>query len=57
MNLRLQEVEDNIMSEESLLKVNNLKTTFYSKNKKIEAVRGVGFEVNSGDIQIGRAHV
>lgn len=38
------------MSEETLLKVNNLKTTFYSKNKKIEAVRGVGFEVNKGDI-------
>ncbi len=38
------------MSNETLLKVNNLKTTFYSKNKKIEAVRGVSFEMKSGDI-------
>ena len=38
------------MNEETLLKVNDLKTTFYSKNKKIEAVRGVSFEVNTGDI-------
>jgi len=38
------------MREETLLKVNDLKTTFYSKNKKIEAVRGVSFEVKTGDI-------
>jgi oligopeptide/dipeptide ABC transporter ATP-binding protein len=38
------------MTEEILLKVNDLKTTFYSKNKKIEAVRGVNFELKSGDI-------
>lgn len=38
------------MSEKTLLKVNNLKTTFYSKDKKIEAVRGVNFEMKSGDI-------
>ncbi|WP_411169099.1 ABC transporter ATP-binding protein [Clostridium sp. MB05] len=38
------------MKDETLLKVNNLKTNFYSKNNKIEAVRGVSFHVNSGDI-------
>jgi oligopeptide/dipeptide ABC transporter ATP-binding protein len=50
LNQRLQEVKDNIMSEEALLKVNNLRTTFYSKDKKIEAVRGVNFEVKLSDI-------
>lgn len=38
------------MSEKTLLKVNNLKTTFYSKDKKIEAVRGINFEMKTGDI-------
>jgi oligopeptide/dipeptide ABC transporter ATP-binding protein len=38
------------MREETLLKVINLKTTFYSKGKKIEAVRGVNIEVKTGDI-------
>ncbi|MBK1811113.1 ABC transporter ATP-binding protein [Clostridium sp. YIM B02505] len=38
------------MNDETLLKVINLKTTFYNKNSKIEAVRGVDFEVNSGDV-------
>lgn len=38
------------MKDNELLKVNNLKTTFYNKNNKIEAVRGVSFHVNSGDI-------
>ncbi|GKU24598.1 ABC transporter ATP-binding protein [Clostridium folliculivorans] len=38
------------MNDEILLKVINLKTTFYNKNSKIEAVRGVDFEVNSGDV-------
>jgi oligopeptide/dipeptide ABC transporter ATP-binding protein len=38
------------MKDETLLKVNNLKTNFYSKNNKIEAVRGVSFHVNYGDI-------
>ena len=38
------------MEHKKLLKVNNLKTNFYKKDSKIEAVRGVSFEVNSGDI-------
>jgi oligopeptide/dipeptide ABC transporter ATP-binding protein len=38
------------MKENTLLKVNNLKTTFYSKNKKVQAVRGVSLHVNTGDI-------
>lgn len=38
------------MNKETLLKINNLRTTFYSKDKKIEAVRGVNFEMQSGDI-------
>lgn len=38
------------MENKKLLKVNNLKTNFYKKDSKIEAVRGVSFEVNSGDI-------
>lgn len=38
------------MIEETLLKINNLKTTFYSKDKKIEAVRGVTIEVKTGEI-------
>ncbi|MGV2686390.1 ATP-binding cassette domain-containing protein, partial [Clostridium perfringens] len=38
------------MKDETLLKVNNLKANFYSKNNKIEAVRGVSFHVNPGDI-------
>lgn len=38
------------MKDEILLKVSNIKTNFYNKNKKIEAVRGVSFQVNSGDI-------
>jgi oligopeptide transport system ATP-binding protein len=38
------------MNDETLLKVISLKTTFYNKNSKIEAVRGVDFEVKSGDV-------
>lgn len=38
------------MSNEALLKVKDLKTNFYSKNNKIEAVRGVNIEVKSGEI-------
>jgi len=38
------------MVEKTLLKVDDLKTTFYSKDKKIEAVRGVSFQVQTGDI-------
>lgn len=38
------------MKDNELLKVNNLKTNFYNKDGKIEAVRGVSFHVNSGDI-------
>ncbi|WP_459480726.1 ABC transporter ATP-binding protein [Clostridium saccharoperbutylacetonicum] len=38
------------MSNEVLLKVEDLKTNFYSKNNKIEAVRGVNIEVKSGEI-------
>ena len=38
------------MEDKKLLKVNNLRTNFYKKNSKVEAVRGVSFEVNSGDI-------
>lgn len=38
------------MGKETLLKVNNLRTTFYSKDKKIEAVRGASFQVETGDI-------
>lgn len=34
----------------NLLKVDNLKTNFYIKDKKLEAVRGVSFHVNKGDI-------
>ena len=38
------------MNNEALLKVKDLKTTFYSKNNKIEAVRGVNIEIKSGEI-------
>lgn len=36
--------------ENEILKVDNLKTSFYSKDKKLEAIRGVSFSVNKGDI-------
>lgn len=35
---------------QELLKVNNLRTTFYDKCTKIEAVRGVSFNVQKGEI-------
>ncbi|WP_315072079.1 ABC transporter ATP-binding protein [uncultured Clostridium sp.] len=38
------------MSNEALIKIKDLKTNFYSKNNKIEAVRGVNIEVKSGEI-------
>lgn len=38
------------MINEALLKVKDLKTTFYSKNNRIEAVRGVNIEIKSGEI-------
>jgi len=38
------------MNNEALLKVKDLKTTFYSKNNKIEAVRGVNIEIKSGEV-------
>jgi oligopeptide/dipeptide ABC transporter ATP-binding protein len=38
------------MNNEALLKVKDLKTTFYSKNDRIEAVRGVNIEIKSGEI-------
>ncbi len=37
-------------NDNSLLKIDNIKTNFYIKDKKIEAVRGVSFHVNKGDI-------
>lgn len=37
-------------NDSNLLKVDNLKTNFYIKDKRIEAVRGVSFHVNKGDI-------
>ena len=50
MSLKSLEVKDKIMVEKTLLKVDDLRTTFYSKDKKIEAVRGVSFQVQTGDI-------
>lgn len=38
------------MSKEALLKIKDLKTNFYIKNNKIEAVRGVNIEIESGEI-------
>lgn len=38
------------MNNENLIKIKDLKTTFYSKNNKIEAVRGVNIEIKSGEI-------
>lgn len=38
------------MTKETLLKVKNLKTSFYSKKNKIQAVRGVNLEIKSGEI-------
>ncbi|NOW04271.1 ABC transporter ATP-binding protein [Clostridium beijerinckii] len=38
------------MSKEALLKIKDLKTNFYIKNNKIEAVRGINFEIKSGEI-------
>lgn len=37
-------------NDNNLLRVDNLKTNFYIKDKKVEAVRGVSFYVNKGDI-------
>ena len=37
-------------NDNNLLRVDNLKTNFYIRDKKIEAVRGVTFHVNKGDI-------
>ena len=37
-------------NDNNLLRVDNLKTSFYIRDKKIEAVRGVSFNVNKGDI-------
>lgn len=38
------------MSKEALLKIKDLKTNFYIKNNKIEAVRGVDIEIKSGEV-------
>lgn len=43
-------MKNSTMSNDRLLKLDNLKTTFYSKNNKIEAVRGISFEMSHGDI-------
>ncbi|MDV4151512.1 ABC transporter ATP-binding protein [Clostridium sp. AL.422] len=37
-------------NDNNLLRIDNLKTNFYIKEQKIEAVRGVSFHVNKGDI-------
>ena len=37
-------------NDNNLLRVDNLKANFYIKDKKVEAVRGVSFHVNKGDI-------
>lgn len=38
------------MKDNILLEVNNLRTTFYDKGNKIEAVRGISFSVKNGEI-------
>ncbi len=37
-------------NDNNLLRVDSLKTNFYIRDKKVEAVRGVTFNVNKGDI-------
>lgn len=38
------------MKDNILLKVDNLKTTFYNHDKKIQAIRGASFKVENGEI-------
>ena len=38
------------MSNEKVLEVNNLKTVFKSRGQEVQAVRGVGFSVDKGEI-------
>ena len=38
------------MKDNILLQVNNLRTTFYNRGAKIEAVRGISFHVNKSEI-------
>lgn len=40
---------------ETILKVEDLKTSFMTSSGEVQAVRGVSFEVHKGEI--GRAHV
>ena len=38
------------MSMEPILKIENLKTSFMTSNGEVQAVRGVSFSVNKGEI-------
>lgn len=46
----MKSVINNIPERDTLLKVKNLRTTFYSKGCKIEAVRGTNLVVERGEI-------
>ena len=35
---------------DAILQVENLKTSFFTSNGEVQAVRGVSFSVNKGDI-------
>ena len=38
------------MSEDTILQVKNLRTTFHTSRGDVQAVRGVSFHVNKGEI-------
>ena len=40
----------NTNSKETVLKVENLQTSFMTRNGEVQAVRGVSFEVKKGEI-------
>lgn len=46
----MKDIDNNIERDHILLKVKDLRTTFYDKGSKIEAVRGVSFMVKNGEI-------
>lgn len=46
----MNSINNNIKKDNTLLEVKSLRTTFYDKGSKIEAVRGVNLKVNNGEI-------
>lgn len=46
----MSEIKNNVYDKKNLLEINDLRTTFYDKGIKIEAVRGASLTVDNGEI-------